>query len=86
MRAQGPQDITASFNRTLDRILDGTYTRVPSETGLDQQTIDALNSLAAQPDKTPSDIEACRIEFGRQLDGTHAEEDDAEVLRLLLGQ
>jgi hypothetical protein len=86
MRAEVPQDITASFNSVLDSIVAGELERVPSETGLDQQTIDILNLLAAQREKLPTDIAACRAEFGRQLDGTHAEENDAEVLKLLLGQ
>lgn len=88
MRSAHPTEaqLVSTFNQTLDRILDGTFTRVPSDTGLDQQTIDALNSLAAQEDPTPADIAACRTEFGRQLDGTHAEEEDAEILKLLLGQ
>ncbi len=86
MRTSEPGDVVASFNRTLDSIVAGELTRVPSDTGLDQQTIDILNLLAAQQEKLPTDIAACRAEFGRQLDGTHAEEDDAEVLKLLLGQ
>lgn len=87
MRSSGQHDATVSFNDVLDRIVAGELERVPSDTGIDQQTIDVLNLLAAQPDpKTPADIEACRIEFGRQLDGTHAEEEDAALLKLLRGQ
>lgn len=89
MRSEHPTEaqLVANFNSVLDRIVSGELFRVPSDTGLDQQTIDVLNALAAQPDRTlPSDIAACRTEFGRQLDGTHADEYDAEILKLLAGQ
>ena len=38
-------------------------------------TFDILNLLARQPGKkNPVEIRACRIEFARMLDGTHARE------------
>lgn len=81
---QTSEELTTTFNDVLDRIVRGDLQRVPSDTGIDQQTIDVLNALAAQPDRTlPTDIAACRIEFGRQLDGTHAEEDSEAMLKAL---
>jgi hypothetical protein len=69
-------DLIAAFNRVLDDIVAGTITSVPDDTGIDPETVEILELLAAQPEKTTADIAACRSEFGRQLDGTH----DAELL------
>lgn len=67
------------FTGVLDGIVSGDLTFCPTDTGLDEQTVHILNLLAAQPDpKRPADIEACRTEFDRMLDGTHARETDAE--------
>ena len=69
------------FNAVLDDIVAGKLVRCPTCTALDNQTTEILNLLALQPKKLPADIRACRIEFARQLDGTHAreaaEEEDA---------
>ena len=78
-------EITANFNDVLDAIVAGSLERCPSDTGIDDETQDVLNLLAAQPNpKSPADIAACRTEFGRQLDGTHDIEaradQDAELL------
>lgn len=93
MRLRPPTEaeLVASFNRVLDGIVAGVWGRCPSDTGLDDETIDILNLLAEQPDpKTPADIAACRTEFGRMLDGTHAIEaqqrEDEEWANLLTGQ
>ena len=46
---------------------------VGTDTGLDQQKFDIPNLLARQPGKTnPVDLRACRTEFARMFDGTHA--------------
>ena len=69
-------DLIDAFNRILDDIVAGRISGVPDDTGLDEQTIEVLELLAAQPDKIAADIAACRVEFARQLDGTH----DVELL------
>lgn len=77
-------ELRITFNQVLNNIVAGNLAGCPSDTGLDQQTCDILNSLAAQPGKKKAvDILACRTEFVRMLDGTHAREDDAEWARLL---
>lgn len=78
-------EIVKTFNDILDGIVAGGIDRCPAGIGIDIETMDILNSLALQPDpKRPSDIAACRTEFGRQLDGTHDREAenalDAELL------
>lgn len=82
-------DIINNFNEILEDIVEGRRTAVPTCTLLDRQTIRILNILAAQRKKTAKDIMACRVEFGRMLDGTHAVEDqirdDAEWDFLLGG-
>lgn len=71
--------ITANFNAVLDGIVSGALGGCPTDTGLDDETISILNLLARQPfPKTVADIAACRTEFGRQLDGTHEREWEAE--------
>ena len=84
-------EIVNEFNRILDAIVAGTEFGCPTDTGIDDETKQILDLLARQPDpKRPADIEACRIEFARQLDGTHAEEaverDAAEWDELLAEQ
>ena len=70
-----PAELGATFDRLLRDIIMGQRHTVPTCTGLDWQTIGALNRLAAQPDRTASAVAACRAEFGRMLDGTHAAQD-----------
>ena len=70
-------ELVRTFNGVLDGIVNGTTVGCPTDTGLDPQTVDILNLLAAQPNpKRPVDIAACRTEFARMLDGTHDVEDD----------
>lgn len=80
--SSGRDELIATFNALLDDIAEGRRRTVPTCTGLDWQTVRVLNQLAAQPKKRAVDVMACRIEFGRMLDGTHAaedrERDDAE--------
>lgn len=72
-------ELVAVFNAILDDIVNGKPGGCPTDTGLDPETVDILNLLARQPSpKRPVDIAACRTEFGRMLDGTHAQEADAE--------
>lgn len=70
-------ELVDTFNTLLGEIVEGQRRSVPTCTGLDWQTLRVLNQLAAQPKKKAVDIMACRIEFGRMLDGTHAAEDKA---------
>lgn len=70
-------ELVATFNGILDDIVSGKAVGCPTDTGLDPETVDILNLLARQPNpKRPVDIAACRTEFGRMLDGTHALEWD----------
>jgi hypothetical protein len=76
LRPLTDEELRVSFTIALDGIVAGKWSACPSGTGLDDQTISVINALASQPDpKTPADIAACRTEFARQLDGTHARED-----------
>lgn len=75
------QELVETFNRVLEDILSGETGGCPTDTGLDWQTFQILNLLAAQKNPTAEDIRACRIEFGRMLDGTHALEDMERDLR-----
>jgi len=88
--ARQPTDaeVVEEFNRILDATVAGTEFGCLTDTGIDNETRDILNLLARQPDpKRPVDIQACRIEFARMLDGTHApeaeERDLAEWAKLL---
>ena len=79
MRPLTDEELRQVFTGVLDGIVNGTTQFCPTDTGLDEQTVSMLNRLGAQPDpKRPVDIAACRTEFARMLDGTHADEDDAE--------
>lgn len=63
-----PDQLRATFDRLLAAIGDGTITSCPSDTGLDEQTIAALDAVAAG--RVSRD--AARSELARMLDGTHA--------------
>ena len=81
-------ELVRTFNGVLDDIVSGRTVGCPTDTGLDPETVDILNLLGRQPDpKRPVDIAACRTEFGRMLDGTHAaeweERENAEWTKLL---
>jgi len=75
------EELVVIFNGVLERIVSGELAGCPTETGLDWQTSEMLNLLARQRVKYPTDISACRIEFARMLDGTHAREDQERDLR-----
>lgn len=67
------------FTAQLALMTAGDTRRVPSDAGLDDRTIDALEAVgAAAPNPPATLIEAARIEFGKQLDGTHFDELYAE--------
>jgi len=87
-RRPSTEEIVLEFNRILDAIVAGTEFGCPTDTGIDDDTRSVLNLLARQPDpKRAIDIQACRVEFGRQLDSTHAEEARARLeAKLLAGQ
>ena len=68
-------DLVAEFNTILEDIVSGKAVGCPTCTGLDPETVAILNLLGQQPNpKLPVDIQACRTEFSRMLDGTHAAE------------
>jgi hypothetical protein len=74
-------DLRKTFNRILDAVVAGKINGCPSDSGLDQETVTMLNTLAALPiPKRARDVHAVRVEFGRMLDGTHAREADAASL------
>jgi hypothetical protein len=75
-----------TFNRFLDDIVKGNRRWVPTCTGLDGPTIAALNDLGAQKKKRPVDIAACRVEFARMLDGTHARDQDEQIASMFEAQ
>lgn len=66
-------ELRDAFTDTLDRIVAGEYFGCPTDTGLDVETADSLDALARHP-KSPAARMACRTEFVRMLDGTHARE------------
>jgi hypothetical protein len=71
-------ELIVTFNGILEDIVNGKAAGCPTCTGLDPETVDILNLLGQQPDpKLPADIQACRTEFSRMLDGTHAAEAEA---------
>lgn len=77
-------EIRQTFNKVLKGIVAGKLGGCPTDTGLDQPTYDILNLLARQPHpKRATDIVACRTEFARMLDGTHAREDAQEWQELM---
>lgn len=81
-------ELVATFNAVLEDIITGKSEGCPSCTGLDPETVAILNLLGRQPNpKLPVDIQACRTEFSRMLDGTHAIEweaqEEAEWAKLL---
>lgn len=74
MRAKPATDeeLRVIFNNLVDHPISGG---VPSDTGLDDDTIEALNRLwAAGPNPPARLIDAARAEFEAQLDGSHAQE------------
>ena len=83
-------ELTATFENLVTNPEPGGM--VPSDTGLDDDTIEALNRLwAAGPNPPPRLIDAARAEFAAQLDGSHAQESrdrmatifDAAVAKLI---
>jgi hypothetical protein len=66
-------EIIDNFEHVLASIIYGTLFGVPTDLGIDQQTEDSLDVLAAAPDKTVELINAARAEFAAQLDGMHAD-------------
>ncbi|MFF0489826.1 hypothetical protein ACWDSJ_08145 [Nocardia sp. NPDC003482] len=84
MREDHPSDddLRREFERALDSVSRGAG--LTSESGLDDETENALWAIAdAHPDVPPDLIEAARRVFAAQLDGTHARDQDAELDRLL---
>lgn len=69
-----PERLRHTFEEVLGLIVNGAK-GFRSDTGLDDQTCEVLYALAAQPNpKRDADIAACRMEFAKQLDGTHERE------------
>lgn len=80
-----PEQVRQEFERTLNGLsLKGTL--VPSCSPFDDIVIVALNAIAmSYPRMTAGQIAQARTELERQLDGTHAREQEAEFERLLGG-
>lgn len=66
------------FNDQLAAMLAGREQCVPDGIGLDEKTAAALEAVgAAAPNPPATIIQAARVEFGKQLDGTHVAEHHA---------
>jgi hypothetical protein len=64
------QGLEASFEGLLAAPVPGA--RLPSETGLDEETVAAVEAVwAASPNAPEGVVSAARTEFARMLDGTH---------------
>src|SRR5512139_1538534 len=77
-----PEELRSTFEQLIaDPPTDGTG--VPTETGLDEPTIAAIERVwAASPTPPPSLIAAARQELEMQLDGTHAAEAQARMVAI----
>lgn len=70
-------ELRRTFTAILDEIVAGSEWGCPTDSGMDDETANALDALAAQPNpKPPTAIRDCRIVFARQLDGTHRREQE----------
>lgn len=80
-RPKTRRELQATFDRLLKR--PDRDALVPSETGLDDETIRAVQAVwNAQPAAPLPLYEAARTEFARQLDGTHARQRRARIARM----
>lgn len=69
----------AELRAAFDEVLTGPPDEpVPSDTGLDAQTLAAV--VRAHAGSSPALIEAARQELEMQLDGTHATEGDTAAM------
>lgn len=63
----------------FDALIQGSDEGMPSDTGLDALTTNAIERVwAAGPDAPQALITAARHELAMQLDGSHAREGDAQ--------
>lgn len=70
VREPTDDELTATFEDLVNHPEPDAM--VPSDTGLDDDTIEALNRLwAAGPNPPARLIDAARAEFAAQLDGSH---------------
>lgn len=70
-RAPTKQEIQAAF----DEVMDTLHRGVPTDCGFDAQVTAALWAASLQPDNEDLASRA-RVELKKQLDGTHAKQDD----------
>ncbi len=78
------KDIQDNFNRLMDEALSIGASGIRSDTGLDIETMQAIDHVAqAYPKPNLVLIQNAKKEFAKQLDGTHMRERarafDAEV-------
>lgn len=70
-------DLGAVFDAVLAQILTGALPGCPTETGLDFETVDALNAVAAAVAKNgdvTAGAQTAVNELEKMFDGTHARE------------
>lgn len=88
LRPPTDEQLRQTFTGILTAMSKGELNFCPTGTGLDEQTVSALNRYAIS-DKLPTDEVAARTEFARMLDGTHLaeyhEEESAAWAKLLGG-
>lgn len=77
------RSLQKTFGRVLNGILDGTIQSAPEGNGLDEQTNDALNELAAHRKQPATYTLAAYEAFAGQLSGAHADAAEARFLSLL---
>ena len=77
-RPPTPEELRQTFTELLNNPVSGGS--VPSETGLDDETIAAIERVwAASPHPSPRLVDAARAEFAAMLDGTPAREAQARM-------
>lgn len=78
-----PSPSDDELRATFEELLAGPPadgSSIPSDTGLDEQTLTAIERAWAG--SSPTLIETARHELAMQLDGTHAEEGDADAMAI----
>lgn len=82
MRRPTTSELRATFDKVLTGVRDGSLKGCPSDTGLDDQTVTALDRMA----QGKATAVQARVEFARMLDGTHARQARQRIERNSYGQ
>lgn len=80
-----PATLTATFNRLLAAMADGSMSCAPLCVGLDEATTAGLNALAADRRHRVAKIMAARNAFAAQLDAMTDPADEMAYLAALVG-